>query len=416
MLFTEITDDLTGAVDSGSYFTGRGQRLHIFTSGMEVPPRLNGEIQSFNLSSRNTEPSLARKLHYDLMSKIKKTQGEVFMKKIGTGFRGNDPYELEGLLQARPEYNVFIIDNAPELGTFTLYGNQYCEGEILHKSLYAKDPINPPKESFIPHIISSGTSLPVGLIDIDTVKCGDIMKQTQELLNDGKKIIVFDAITDKDTLHIIASLAPVFTNVFWTGSLGIANGLAEYFYGPRSAVYHPSPRNIRSLCFCASDYDIAHKQIEYSRQYGLGVVAVDVDSYINGDSCVLCDAVQKASDALKFCNVMIVPRIDKYSHKQGASVKILECISETAYNLCNGSVYFDRLVVVGGETAQSIFRKLGVGALDLGLAIEPGVAEGVICDGVLSGTEFAMKGGSMGGIDALEKMMCRGDDNNVQYL
>ena len=63
MLFTEITDDLTGAVDSGSYFTGRGQRLHIFTSGMEVPPRLNGEIQSFNLSSRNTEPSLARKLH-----------------------------------------------------------------------------------------------------------------------------------------------------------------------------------------------------------------------------------------------------------------------------------------------------------------------------------------------------------------
>ena len=66
------------------------------------------------------------------------------------------------------------------------------------------------------------------------------MKQTQELLNDGKKIIVFDAITDKDTLHIIASLAPVFTNVFWTGSLGIANGLAEYFTGrvPQYTIPH----------------------------------------------------------------------------------------------------------------------------------------------------------------------------------
>ena len=416
MFLTEITDDLTGAVDSGSYFTGRGQRLHIFTSGAKVPPRLNDEIYSFNLSSRNTEQSLAKKLHYDLMCKIKETTGEVFMKKIGTGFRGNDPYELEGLLQARPEYKIFIIDNAPELGTFTLYGNQYCEGEILHKSLYAKDPINPPRESFIPNIMASGTSLPVGLIDIDTVKCGDIRKQTEELLSDGKKILIFDAITDKDTLRIIASLMPAFPKVFWTGSLGIANGLAEYFYGPRSMVYHPSQRNIRSLCFCASDYDIARKQIEYSQQRGLSIVAADVDSYIDGDFKVPSIAAQKAADALKSCNTMVMPQITKYSHKHGTNIKILECIGETAKKLCSEGACFDRLIVVGGETAQSIFRKLDAGALDLGLAIEPGVAEGVICDGVLEGMEFAMKGGSMGSIDALEKMMCRGDDGNVQNM
>ena len=29
MRFTEITDDLTGAADSGSYFTARGQQLKI---------------------------------------------------------------------------------------------------------------------------------------------------------------------------------------------------------------------------------------------------------------------------------------------------------------------------------------------------------------------------------------------------
>ena len=33
MRFTEITDDLTGAADSGSYFTARRQQLKICTSG-----------------------------------------------------------------------------------------------------------------------------------------------------------------------------------------------------------------------------------------------------------------------------------------------------------------------------------------------------------------------------------------------
>ena len=36
MRFTEITDDLTGAADSGSYFTARGQQLKICTQEKAV--------------------------------------------------------------------------------------------------------------------------------------------------------------------------------------------------------------------------------------------------------------------------------------------------------------------------------------------------------------------------------------------
>ncbi|WP_158095997.1 four-carbon acid sugar kinase family protein [Cloacibacillus sp. An23] len=412
MFFTEITDDLTGAVDSGSYFTGRGQRLRIYTSGSDVPNPCHGEIHSFNLSSRNVAKQLAGKLHYDLLSKMRETKGEIFMKKIGTGFRGNDPYELEGLLKARQDYVVFIIDNAPELGTFTLYGNQYCEGEILHKSLYANDPIYPPTDPYIPRILAKDTQIPVGLVDIDVVKGGDIRRATAEELDEGKKIIVFDAVTDKDTLKIISELMPVYDKVFWTGSLGIANGLAEFLYGPRSICYKPQRRDIRCLCFSASDYDIAKRQIEYSHSLGLKIVCADIDAYIDGDGSIPFSAAESAVEILREHNVIITPSVRKYSKKPGTNVKILECIGTITKILSGEDIMFDRLLIVGGETAQTIYKNLGVGQLELGLSLEPGVAEGHILDGIWGGKEFVMKGGSMGDVSVLEKMMCRRGDAN----
>ena len=120
MRFTEITDDLTGAADSGSYFTARRQQLKICTSGESSLNRSDNELLSVNLCSRNVEGEVARRVHSALLKRLSKETGHIYMKKIGTGFRGNDSYELEGLLQAWPDYLVFLIDNAPDLGTFTL--------------------------------------------------------------------------------------------------------------------------------------------------------------------------------------------------------------------------------------------------------------------------------------------------------
>lgn len=47
MRFTEITDDLTGAADSGSYFTARRQQLKICTSGESSLNRSDKEIFYF---------------------------------------------------------------------------------------------------------------------------------------------------------------------------------------------------------------------------------------------------------------------------------------------------------------------------------------------------------------------------------
>ena len=409
MRFTEITDDLTGAADSGSYFTARGQQLKICTSGESSLNRSDNELLSVNLCSRNVEGEVARRVHSALLKRLSKETGHIYMKKIGTGFRGNDSYELEGLLQAWPDYLVFLIDNAPDLGTFTLYGHQYCEGEILPKSLYAKDPIFPPKESYIPDILSHGTKLPIGLVDIDTVKGGDLAGAVQQQISRGCRILVFDAITKRDTLHIIRTLQPLSPKVFWTGSLGLADGLAEYLYGPEQPLPPAAVRQVRCLGFCASAYEIAKKQLAYSQSRGLTVVPVEIDAYIEGDQTVPHQAAAAALDALAHGNVILAPAVERYSYQPGTSVRIMECFGTLAPLVCESAV-FDRLIIVGGETSQAIFRHLHVNHLELGRALEPGVAQGRILDGALTGREFALKGGSMGSVPVLEKMMCRWED------
>lgn len=404
MDLTVITDDLSGAADSGSYFTERGQRLRIYTSGEERMKRDPGEIISVNLSSRNTEGEEARRRHYDLCSRLPAEDDTIFMKKIGTGFRGNDAYELEGMLQACPEHLCFIVDHAPDLGTFTLYGHQYCEGQILHKSLYAKDPIMPPTKSYIPEILAEHTDIGIGTVNIDAVKGGKILEATQEALKDGARIIVFDAVSREDTLAILSALMPVYKKVFWTGSLGIADGLAQYLYGDVVAK-RPGRRDVRCLCFCASAYDMAKRQIAWSAERGLRVCEIDMDALIDGDESVLEKCVKEAESFLEQGNTMVVPKVDKYSYKPGTSKAILEAIRICASKLCVND--FDRLVVIGGETSQEITKLLRVSSLSLEGKPEPGLAEGKLHGGVLDGKEFALKGGSIGSVEALEKMLCR---------
>lgn len=404
--FTEITDDLTGAADSGSYFTARGQHVTLCTSGDTSLDRERGGLLSINLSSRNTRPEHAYESHFNIMKRLRNSDKDFMMKKIGTGFRGNDPMELKGLLESEPDYLVFVVDHAPDLGTFTLYGNQYCEGEILTKSLYANDPVMPPRESYIPSILGNGSGMKTGLVDIDAVKGGRILEETARRVEEGCRILVFDAITREDTMELIRTLRPVYPRVFWTGSLGIADGLAEYLFGPWQESVFPA-RDIRCLGVCASAYGIAKKQMEFSREKGLHVTEIDMDSYIEGnDEKVVKHCIDETLEWLTRENTMVAPVVDRYSYKPGTSGKILEAVRRISEKICR-SENFDRLTVVGGETSQNVFQVTGTNHLLLGRPLEPGVAQGTILDGVMAGKEFSLKGGSMGMENTLEKMMCR---------
>lgn len=408
MKIIEISDDLTGAADSSSYFSARGKNVRISVSGrltMKELDQQDDEMTSINLSSRNIQGDIAKNLHCQLMKSIGRPKDAVIFKKIGTGFRGNDAKELDGLLSASDDWIIFVIDNAPDLGTFTLYGNQYCEGELLTKSLYAKDPILPPKDSYIPRILSEGIPWKVELVDIDSVKGSKILEKTTQAVSEGKRIIVFDAVSRQDTTNIINSLFDKYPNAIWTGSLGLADSMAQYLLGDWIETVFQK-RSIRCLGFCASAYEIAWKQIKYSEKRGLHIIKIDIDSLIDGNCQIINRTISDAKTSIKNYNTMVVPYTKKFSYQRGTSEKILEAVYEVAQELCR-NCEFDRLVLVGGETSQNVFKACKTSWLELGSPLAPGVTQGRVVDGVIAGKEFSMKGGSMGSEDILEKMMSK---------
>lgn len=163
MRFTEITDDLTGAADSGSYFTARRQQLKICTSGESSLNRSDNELLSVNLCSRNVEGEVARRVHSALLKRLSKETGHIYMKKIGTGFRGNDSYELEGLLQAWPDYLVFLIDNAPDLGTLPSMGISTARERSSPNPCMLRIPFSLPRNPIFQIFFPTGQSSPLGL-------------------------------------------------------------------------------------------------------------------------------------------------------------------------------------------------------------------------------------------------------------
>lgn len=418
-----ISDDLTGAADSGGYFVNKGLDLEIYTGeNVESLYKLGEKNIAINLSTRNSTPDEAFKKHYNVFKNVYPKDNRIIMKKIGTGFRGLDQYEINGMLKSNKDLLCFIVDSAPDLGTFTLYGNQYCEGCILTKSLYAKDPIIAPKKSYIPDILKDGLDYEAKCINIDLVK-GDkdnLIKETAKIIDGGYRVIVFDAITAYDANKIVNTFNSIYKNIVWTGSLGIASALSEYIFRKEESSffndYGYSP-NDRCVCFSASAYEATKKQISYSSSFGLQKIEIDIDKIIDGEEKETIEkSVEEYKEKIKKENVILIPKVNKYSHKDKVSSKILEVMARCASEICSTS-YFDRLVIIGGETAQVILKALDINVISLKESPDTGSAIGEIALGKYKGRKIALKGGSIGSLEAIEFMtgrMKREHANNIK--
>ena len=162
MRFTEITDDLTVAADSGSYFTARGQQLKICTSGESSLNRSDNELLSVNLCSRNVEGEVARRVHSALLKRLSKETGHIYMKKIGTGFRGNDSYELEGLLPG-PTTSSFSLTTRRIWVPLPSMGISTARERSSPNPCMLRIPFSLPRNPIFQIFFPTGQSSPLGL-------------------------------------------------------------------------------------------------------------------------------------------------------------------------------------------------------------------------------------------------------------
>ncbi|MBN1365541.1 MAG: hypothetical protein JW976_12095 [Syntrophaceae bacterium] len=406
MHLTIISDDLTGAVDSSAFALASDSIVRVETAYYNtILPHEENETISINVSSRTLSGSDSKARHKQVAEKVSAFPDQIVMKKMDTGFRGNAPYEIEGIMEGLGNNVCFLIDHSPNRGTFTLYGNQYVEGVYLPKSIFAnEDPLKRPDSAYIPDILAKEATVPVGLVDIDSVKGTDLLGDVKKIIEKSFKIIVFDAINNEDTRKIVHTLAPIYPHALWAGSSGIAWGLAEYIYGePAASVYQPQD-GLHCVCFTASAYSKVQIQIAKAEKLGLHKIIMDMDRIVDGDENAIQEAIDSCLIANKTCNFILTPYLTPGHKCLNISDLIMKSVTRCAKEICS-KAEFERVVVIGGETSYSILAALGAMKLHVIEKPETGIGTGSIDIGPYKGKTFSIKGGSIGTELALCRML-----------
>lgn len=163
MRFTEITDDLTGAADSGSYFTARGQQLKICTSGESSLNRSDNELLSVNLCSRNVEGEVARRVHSALLKRLSKETGHIYMKKSALVFEATIPMSWKDFCRPGPTTSSFSLTTRRIWVPLPSMGISTARERSSPNPCMLRIPFSLPRNPIFQIFFPTGQSSPLGL-------------------------------------------------------------------------------------------------------------------------------------------------------------------------------------------------------------------------------------------------------------
>ena len=230
MIFTDlvgiVADDLTGANDTALQFHNQGAKTKILLDSSYVPDRKDlTEVWAMSSESRNcsAEESVQR------VSSVVKTfcdnfSFEYYYKKIDSTLRGHIAQETLTMIDILEYDAAVIIPAFPQEGRITVGGYHLLKGIPIGRTEIAMDPHSPILESHIPTLLKS--QLPddkkdlVGTLDLKTVMngAGPILMKINELLKEGKKLIVTDSTSITDIEQIALAVKKCDKKLLPTGT------------------------------------------------------------------------------------------------------------------------------------------------------------------------------------------------------
>jgi uncharacterized protein YgbK (DUF1537 family) len=241
MIFSDLTgiiaDDLTGANDTALQFHQRGANTKILLDSSCTPKVKAGtEVWALSTESRNVSQSEA----LDLVESAVKTFTENFSfdyyyKKIDSTLRGNIAVETLKIIQLLDYDAAIIIPAFPQEGRITVGGYHLAKGVPIGRTEIAIDPHSPITESHVPTLLksqlNSELSDVVGMIDLRTVMngAGPVLMRINELVKEGKKLIVADATSITDIEQIALAINKCDKKLLPTGTAAGAQVFSKYW-------------------------------------------------------------------------------------------------------------------------------------------------------------------------------------------
>lgn len=391
-----IADDLTGANDTALQFHLKGANTQILLSD-EIEPLnvVNTQTWAISTESRNVEPEIA----YEKVTKAAKMMADklnpdFFYKKIDSTIRGNIAVEVLGILSVL-EYDTSIILPAfPAEVRTTVGGYHLLKGIPIERTEMARDPHSPIFESHVPTLLKSQLTEEyrdlVGQIELKTVMkgAGPVLQKINELVHDGKKLIVVDAVSTVDVEQIALAIKKSENKILPVGTAAFAQALSEFWFADLECdhIIKTFP-NLPKFIVSGSATQITANQIEKlenSDEFeNVLTISLDLKTVLSGVSDEL---VERIVSNLKFDNTVVVHTsklikdFDGFSDdslnaeltKANLASVITDFLAELTKRVLEKKEAI--LITLGGETSYKCCSAIGAYQLQLIDEVAPAIA------------------------------------------
>lgn len=391
-----IADDLTGANDTALQFHLKGANTQILLSDEIEPLNVKGtQTWAIATESRNVEPEIA----YEKVTKTAKMFAEKLnpdfvYKKIDSTIRGNIAPEVLAII-SEFEFDASVIVPAfPAEMRTTVGGYHLLRGVPIERTEMARDPHSPILESHVPTLLKSQLAPEyqdfVGHIELKTVMkgAGPVLQRINELVNDGKKLIVADAVSTVDVEQIALAIKKSENKILPTGTAAFAQALSEFWFTDLECehIIKTFPR-LPKFIVSGSATQITANQIEKlenSDEYdNVLTISFDLKTVLGG---VTDELVDRIVSNLSFDNTVVVHTsklikdFDGFSDdslnaeltKSNLASVITDFLAELTRRVLDKKEAI--LITLGGETSYKCCSAIGAFQLQLVDEVAPAIA------------------------------------------
>lgn len=388
-----IADDLTGANDTALQFFKKGHSAKIIidcTQDFRVGE--TSDVWSISTESRNVDKETALSRIVEVSKRLKENLSvENFYKKIDSTLRGNTGIEIVALLEITGKDVAIVAPAYIEEERKTLGAYQLLKGEVIERTQVALDPKAPIFDSYIPDILKKDLNSQlhelIGEIGFNTITkgAGPISLKISELVQQGKKIIITDAMSNTDLEQIALAIDKSQYDVLPCGSAGLANAINKINDGCETRYSLEIPK-LAKFIVSGSATQLTLKQIGQLKEEKKDIFFVDLEikDIING---LNEETIEKIIENLKngvdvtlhssYINKEILDEndlnqlIDAGIAKAEFPSKITDFLADLTKEIEEKCDFI--LILVGGETSYKCANKIGSIYLNILDAILPAV-------------------------------------------
>ena len=356
-----LADDLTGALDSGVQFAGKGDKV-IVRTGWEgaFEHSEEADVLVVDTESRHIAKEDAYDMVYRLTKEALAAGIRTIYKKTDSGLRGNVGAELKAVLDASGAERLEFVPAWPKMDRITKNGIHYVNGIPLEESIFSRDVIDPVTESHIDRLIRLQA-------DADVTMHGD---------GNEHGIVVYDCTSEEEIEKIAEQLsAPEGGSRFVAGCAGLLEKYPKQ--SERSKPDEEISLDKELLVLSGSMNDITKGQLAYAEKHGsyrthVPMRKVVTNTWTDEEIRAFAGNVLEQADT----PVSIVDTMEEFGETSLTNGKLARRIAEDmgrfAHSLIDEGMR-KTFMIIGGDTLQGFIREAGITSLRPIREMAPGI-------------------------------------------